>query len=262
MNENQYNKHLELKKNILKSKNIKEAGFTLVYQPKINLENKHVISWEVLSRWEHKKYGFISPIEFIKIIKELEMEYQFDIYVLEEVYEDISTINGDSNTYSINISTNTLKIKNIDKEIIDITKRYNINPKNITFEVVETSDIESYDLITDTINNLNNIGFSISIDDFGTGYSSYYRLCNMKFNEIKIPKEFLPTDTTDKERKIKVLKSIVDMAKSLECKVVIEGIETIENHKLAKMLEIDYAQGFLYSHPISFEEYLNLMANE
>lgn len=58
-----------------------------------------------------------------------------------------------------------------------------------------------------------------------------------------------------------MLKAIVSMCKSLGCKTVIEGIETIEDHKLASYLEVDYAQGYLYSHPVTIDESLNMFIN-
>ncbi|MGL4912027.1 MAG: EAL domain-containing protein [Romboutsia sp.] len=258
---NQDDKYMKLKDDIIRNKKIKNTGFTLVYQPKVDIENKKIISWEVLSRWNHPNYGVVSPLEFIQIIKDLKKEYEFDMYVFENMCKDISTTSYEGNTYSINISTNTLKVENVEKDIIDISKKYNIDPKLIIFEIVEGSEIEAYEIITSIVNKLNRLGYRISIDDFGTGYSSYYRLCNLNFNEIKIPREFLPTEGINKERQIKVLKSIVEMGKSLGCKIVIEGIETLENHQLAQMLGIDYGQGYLYSHPVSFDECLNIRKN-
>ena len=251
-------KYQELKKDVLSKRN---QYFYLVYQPKVELKYNNIISWEVLSRWNHPIYGHVSPVEFIKIISDLDKEYEFDIYTLEQMCKEISRVNFDSNVYSINISVNTLKNPNIYDKILEITSKYYINPSNITFEIVETSQIEDYDLITEIINNLNKMGYNISIDDFGTGYSSYHRLCNINFTEVKIPREFLPNKKDNREKKVTVLKGIVSMCKSLGCKIVIEGIETIEDHKLANYLGVDYGQGYLYSHPVTIEESLKMIVN-
>lgn len=249
-------KYLKLKEDIEKDA-IYEIS--LVYQPKVELKNKDIISWEVLSRWNHKEYGFIPPLEFIKIIKDVGKEYEFDLYVFEEMCKHISIVNCINNSYSINIAINTLKNPKIYDEILRITSKYSLNPNSIILEIVETSEAEEYDVISNTINKLEQIGYTISIDDFGTGYSSYYRLCNINFGEIKIPKEFLNSMNTNKERQIKILKSMVTMAKNLGCKIVIEGIETVEDHNLAIDLGADYAQGYLYFYPMSFNEYRNIV---
>lgn len=236
-----------------------KSGFNLVYQPKINLEDNHIISWEVLSRWSNPKMGVISPSEFMPIIIAEEKEYEFDMYVFESMCKDISKIDKLKNTYSINISVNTLKEEKVIDDIVGISEKYKINPKNIIFEVLETSQIHDYDRISGVIDKLDRLGYKISIDDFGTGYSSYHRLSSMNFNEIKIPKEFLPTNNSNKEKQVKILKSMVDMGKSLGCKIVIEGIETLENHELAKKLGIDYGQGYLYYEPMPYNDYVNII---
>ncbi|WP_158534734.1 GGDEF domain-containing phosphodiesterase [Romboutsia maritimum] len=251
-------RYQELKNDILSNNN---RFFSLVYQPKVELKYNNIISWEVLSRWNHPKYGFISPIEFIKIIKDLDREYEFDIYILEQMCKEISRLNFDHSIYSINISVNTLKNPNIYDKILEITSKYYINPSKITFEIVETSQVEDYDIITEIINNLNKMGYNISIDDFGTGYSSYYRLCNINFSEVKIPREFLPSKKDNREKKMAVLKGIVNMCKNLGCKTVIEGIETKDDHELASYLGVDYAQGYLYSHPVTIDESLKMIIN-
>lgn len=236
-----------------------KSGFSIVYQPKVDIINKNIISWEILSRWNHPEIGLVSPLEFIEIIRDLNKEYEFDTHVFEKMCKDISKINCSYNTYSINISINTLKNPRICEVILDITNKYSIEPSQIILEILETDPINEYEGIVETINTLDEKGYKISIDDFGTGYSSYYRLCNINFGEIKIPREFLPKPDDNKEKKIKVLRSIVDMGKSLGCKIVIEGIETQEDHDIAKMLGIDYGQGYLYSRPVPFNKYKEMI---
>lgn len=253
---NDNKRYLKLKEDL---ENNAMYDISLVYQPKIDLKNKDIISWEVLSRWNHNEFGFIPPLEFIKIIKDVGKEYEFDIYVFEEMCRHINKVNYKKNSYSMNIAINTLKNSNIHDDILRITSKYYIDPTTIILEIVETSDADEYDVISDTINNLEKMGYTISIDDFGTGYSSYYRLCSINFGEIKIPREFLCGSNINKDKQKKILKAMVNMGKNLGCKVVIEGIETLEDHNLAIDLGADYAQGYLYFYPMSFNEYSELI---
>ncbi|WP_042278103.1 EAL domain-containing protein [[Clostridium] dakarense] len=257
LNRNEFQKkYLAVKEDILSNDKL---GFSIVYQPKVDIINRNIISWEILSRWYHPEFGLVSPIEFIEIIRDLDKEYEFDIHVFEKMCKDIIKSNCSYNTYSINISINTLKNSNIYDDILNITKKYSINPKQIILEILETDPINEYEGIIETINKLDERGYKISIDDFGTGYSSYYRLCNINFGEIKIPREFLPKPSDNKEKKIKVLRGIVDMGRSLGCKVVIEGIETQDDHNIAMSLGIDYGQGYLYSRPVPFNKYTEMI---
>lgn len=249
-------KYDELKKEMLDKE---ESNFKLLYQPKIDLEEERVISCEVLSRWVHPVLGVLFPLEFLPIIRYLDKEYEFDLFILELLCKDISKMNNYLSLFSINMSVNTISKVNICEKIMEIINKYDINPKNITIEVLENVEINDIYNFKNNINELSNIGFSISIDDFGTGYSSYFRISDFNFSEVKIPREFLCNDKINNEKNIKVLSSLINMFKALECKIVSEGIETEADQEIMKSLGADYAQGYLYSKPLQLDDFLKFV---
>lgn len=266
MLENNIDINFDLSKDIEKYQAIKKAimcndseNFNLVYQPKISTRDKSINSCEVLSRWSHPVVGKSTPDEFLSIIKNLDKELEFDLMIFEKACMELS--NQEVITkFSINTSVKSISNYRFIVELNKIIDKYNIQAKNVTLEILE--DICDYDNVetSNNINKLISLGFSISIDDFGTGYSSYFRIAELKFSEIKIPKEFLSLESKESSSKNdKILSSIVNMCKKLNCKIVIEGVETEENIKIAEKFNIDYLQGYYYSKPVDKKEYIKFI---
>ncbi|MGL5378854.1 GGDEF domain-containing phosphodiesterase [Clostridium sp.] len=236
------------------------SNFNLVYQPKISNKDKHINSCEVLSRWSNAKVGESSPDEFLPIIKNLDKEVEFDLMIFEKACLEISEQKEIISKFSINISTKSISDYKFIEEIYLLANRYNIKCEDITLEILEDICVYNQVEILNNVEKLVKFGFSISIDDFGTGYSSYCRLAKLNFSEVKIPREFLIVEKKDDSRKNKeILTGIVSLCRSLNCSIVIEGVETEENLKLAQLLNIDYIQGYYYSMPLNKIEYVEFI---
>ena len=236
------------------------SNFKLVYQPKIFNKDKGINSCEVLSRWINSRVGESSPNEFLSIIKHLDKEVEFDLMIFEKACIELTGEDEIINKFSINVSIKSIVNNKFLNEIHRLVKKYNINSQNVTLEILE--DICDYDYmeVSKNINRLVSFGFGISIDDFGTGYSSYSRLASLNFSEVKIPREFLLLESKSViSRNKKILSGIVSMCKSLNCEIVIEGVETEEDVKLAEMLNIDYMQGYYHSRPLSKVKYIEFV---
>lgn len=250
-------RYVKIKEYIL---NNKEEFFYLVYQPKVNVETKKVESCEVLSRCRNEELGNIFPSEFLPIIKDLNYQYEFDLFIFKTMCKEICDMKNYIRKFSVNFSVHTITNNNISDEVLKLVENYNIDPKDITIEILEDVCYEKNDVIYQNINKLSNLGFNISIDDFGTGYSSYYRLASLKFSEIKIPREFLmlEQDLYNTENK-NILSAIIEFCKKIECKVVSEGVETEKDNELMKRLGVDYIQGYFYSKPLEKLDFLEFI---
>lgn len=247
-------RYAEIKNEILYGE---KMNFYLCYQPKVDIKTNKITGCEVLTRWEHPKLGFLSPGEFLQIINKINLQYEFDIFIFEELCKEMSLKSIDVKYVSINFSTESFKNENLVDKLIYITEKYNINRNNLTIEILE-DNIISDDEICERVNKLQQSGFKISIDDFGTGYSSYYRLAKLNFEEVKIPREFITIENND-NKAINILKGIVSMCKSINCDIVVEGIENEKDINLIKELDIDYLQGYFYSKPIKVKEFISLV---
>lgn len=242
--------------------NNKEDFFYLVYQPKVSVKTKRVESCEVLSRCRNKELGNIFPSEFLPIITDLNYQYEFDLFIFKTMCKEISDLKDYIRKFSVNFSVHTITKSNVSDEVLKLVEEYNVEPKDITIEILEDVCYDKNNIIYENINKLSNIGFNISIDDFGTGYSSYYRLASLKFSEIKIPREFLmlEQDLYNIENK-NILSAIIEFCKKIECKVVSEGVETEKDNELMKKLGVDYIQGYFYSKPLEKSDFIEFILN-
>ena len=161
-----------------------------------------------------------------------------------------------------NVSINVSKEQFIDENFIDkyveICGKYNLKPEQIDLEITESATIDQNVNMLNVLNKIKEKGFIISIDDFGTGYSSLSMLQNMPIDIIKIDKVFI--DQADLTSSENIINYIMFIAKHLETKTIIEGVETKEQVEFVREIGVDIIQGYYASKPISkeeFEKYFN-----
>ena len=138
------------------------------------------------------------------------------------------------------------------KNIFHIIDEYNVNPKNIEFELTESSFIDvDKDVIFDTIQEMHIRGFTVALDDFGTGYSSLKVLNNLPIDVLKIDKCFI----NNKEKSSHIVVSLIGMAHQLGLKIVAEGVEEEKQLNFLKEKNCDLIQGFLFARPIPWNDF-------
>ena len=144
------------------------------------------------------------------------------------------------------------------ERLFAITEKYNLSPDKINLEITETAMASSNDVLRNTMINLTERGFTFSMDDYGTGYSNISSAYDLPFHYIKIDKSILWT-SMENEKAYAVLKNTFSMAKTIEKKIIMEGVETKEHIERLLELGCDYFQGYYFSKPIpgdAFIEYL------
>ena len=135
------------------------------------------------------------------------------------------------------------------------TLKYNIDGKYIEFEITENELFDDLDTYIKIINDIHSIGAKVSMDDFGSGNTSLNILTKYNFDFIKLDKSFFKDKSFDENTK-KSLKTIITLAHELGKQVVAEGVETEAIDKFLKSINCDIIQGFYYSKPMSFDEYI------
>ncbi len=225
----------------------------LVYQPILHLASSRITKIEVLVRWQHPTLGLISPVEFIPICERTGYIHQLTQWVFQQActqckpYCDVD----ESLSISINLSGRVFSQPQIPHMLENICKRSNMSPFNINLEVTETTAMEKPEQAIEIMHQLTSKGFSISIDDFGTGYSSLSYLVMLPVKELKIDKSFLLSLGKNSE---KVIKAMIDLAHSLDLKVVGEGVETKALLDMLGVMGCDYAQGYYIAKPLSADD--------
>ena len=237
---------------LIMEEGIQNQEFKVFYQPKINAKTKKVEEAEALVRWKREN-KLIPPNEFIAVFEKNKFIIQLDKYIYEQVCKDMKDWKEKYNKkikISVNISKQHIIQDGFIEEYCKITKKYNINPNEIEFEITETTELDEQFGISKILENIKEKGFKISVDDFGTGYSSLSMLQQIPVDVIKIDKSFV--DQT------KMLEIMILIAKKLHLQTVAEGVETNEQVQTLTKLGVDLLQGFYFSKPLEkaeFEKY-------
>jgi diguanylate cyclase (GGDEF)-like protein len=242
--------------------------FEVYYQPKVDLKTNKLCGCEALARWRRDD-RVLQPAQFIPILENEGSICALDFYILNRVCEDIRGWLDEGIT-PVRISTNFSRLHmnnpKLADDILNVVKRYDIDPSYIEVELTETIGYEDFDALSSFVKKLHDFGFHTSIDDFGTGYSSLNLLSELPVDVIKLDKSFVtPQERGDNEneegfkQRVKsnliVVKTIISMALELGLNVICEGVETKEQAKLLKELGCHMAQGFLYDRPLPHDEF-------
>ena len=255
-------KQLEIKNKIVI--NMEEAlinkEYKVIYQPKVNLKNNEIIGAEALVRWIRANDIQIYPDEFIPLFEKNGFIGKLDLYVFEEVCIFIKANKKilKNKTISVNISGQTLTNPRLLPELVSIVQKYEIEFEMIELEITESAIVDNFKEIADRISELKTIGFVISMDDFGSGVSSLNRFKDINVDIIKIDRIFLNGLLKDKKGII-IMESIITLAKSLQLKIVAEGVETKEQAQFLSELNCDIAQGYYFAKPMDSKKFIDLI---
>jgi len=201
--------------------------------------NPKTSHYELLLRLKNDEGKYLSPAAFMPSAERYELMTKIDEWVVENAFKRVqSDIN-----YSINLSGQTMSSPDFSDYILQMEKRYKINPKQITFEITESMAIKYYENTKILIQNLMSRGYAFSLDDFGTGLSSYAYLKKMPVTFLKIDGVFVKEIVEDKVS-YAMVKSINEIGHVMGLKTIAEFVENQEI--LDKLFEIgvDYAQGY------------------
>ena len=233
-------------------KAFENGEFFVAYQPKVDLGTNTVCGFEALIRW-NRAGNVVPPDLFIPLAEETRQVIQMDLFVLGEAARQVGEWNREFDL-SLSISANLSARHFEDFRIIDEVKfalvRAQLDPSLLTLELTETVLLEDWDKVHCILEQLRELGCRTSLDDFGTGYSSLAYLRRIKADELKIDRAFVIDIEESSETRV-ILNSIVDIARCLGMNIVVEGIETVGQAKIAASVGCDRAQGYLYSAPVS-----------
>jgi diguanylate cyclase (GGDEF)-like protein/PAS domain S-box-containing protein len=221
------------------------------YQPKIELATGIVDSVEALVRWEHPTRGLLGPDEFIALAERTGLIRDLTDQVLDAALQQCATwrSEGLDIPVAVNLSPRVLGQSDLVPAVRRALTEAGVPAGRLTLEITESAFPENTRLLSATLDQLGQLGVRLSVDDFGTGWSSLSKLKELPVQELKIDRSFvfaLAEDATDQT----IVRSILDLARSLNLTVVAEGVETPEVLDLLDSLGCPLAQGYLFSRPV------------
>ena len=231
---------------------LENEEFLVFYQPKIALNDYHILGAEALCRWYHEG-ELVSPDEFIPVLEQGKAICELDFYMLEHVCQDIRRWLKEGKEVvkvSVNISRRHMTDMDLLDRILSLVDKYEVPHEYLEIELTETTtDVEFRDL-KKIVFGLQEAGISTSVDDFGVGYSSLNLIKELPWDVLKIDKSFLPMTEDPDSQEYVMFKHLVAMAQDLGLECIVEGVETLEQVQLLKKNNCFLAQGFYFDRPL------------
>jgi diguanylate cyclase (GGDEF)-like protein len=229
---------------------VEDHGITVVYQPMFTPDGHGLVCCEALARWHHPEKGPIAPNIFIQIAEEIGIVSSITRQVLRKACIDCGSW-PETIGVSVNLSVHDLRHEDLSDTVEKILTETGLAPRRLHLEVTESSLIEELSDARAVLDRLRSLGITISIDDFGTGFSSLSYLDTLPVDVVKIDRSFV-RDIGEDQRRLKLLRGIVSLARGLDIGIVIEGVETREQLALIRKHNCaDLIQGYVFSKPIA-----------
>lgn len=237
-------------------------GFDTYFQPIVEGDNGKLRSAETLLRFSSPETGPIPPIKFIPLLEETGLIIPVGRWALRQALGRCREIQKYSPDFKVGVNLSYIQIakSHVLSEILAALDEFELTPSDVIIELTESGFLESNSNFISFWDKLKKEGVEIAIDDFGTGYSNFHYLYELNPNMIKIDRSFT-VRALKNDYEYKLLNYIVEMAHSLNLKLCVEGIETLEELGKIRELGPDYIQGFYFGKPCPYDEFLKTYVN-
>jgi EAL domain-containing protein (putative c-di-GMP-specific phosphodiesterase class I) len=234
------------------------------YQPIVRLKDGVVAGFEALLRWRHPERGMIEPQAFIPQAERSGLIVPLGRCALKKAAEDLARwqrfFPSKPPLYvSVNVTWRQIVDSDFVKELGALLKTAGLAKGSLRLEVTESAVMAGAEEAAAALKRVKSLGAGLAIDDFGTGHSSLSHLTRFPFDTIKIDKSFLAA--TRENTGLKILASIVSLAKDLKLSVVAEGVETQEEASRLKEMGCEFGQGFLLGMAVPAAEINGVIVN-
>ena len=228
---------------------LKRGEFVPYYQPQISADSAEIVGVEALARWRHPVEGILPPSRFLQVADDLGVSDALDRAILEHAIADYRRWQAAGVTVpklSVNVSARRL----LDRDLIRSVSQLDLPSGVLSFELLESVFLDEVDeTIAWNIDMLKEVGIDIELDDFGSGHASIVGLVKLGPDAIKIDRELVTSITVDQTR-CALVRSIVEICRSLGTRVVAEGVETAAQADLLHSLGCDALQGYHFAKPM------------
>jgi len=238
--------------------------FLVRYQPKVDLASGLVVGAEALLRWRLPGHGEIAPSQFIPLAEESRLILDIGAWVLNQVCSDYAQWQkrvSDPGLVAINLSLKELSQASFIPRCRSVFERHGVSPSRVELEITETTLMMDAERTLPLLDELRAMGVHLSIDDFGTGYSSLSALQQFPIGTLKIDQSFVRNAATDPDDAT-IVRTIIEMGRSLRLHVLAEGIETEEQREFLLHSGCQYGQGRLFGEPMTAADFLETILRQ
>ncbi len=231
-------------------------GFSVHYQPIINIQKNHTSHLEALLRWHHPKLGFVSPADFIPVAERSQLIIPLGEWVLETALKQANQWRDQFNQ-PLGVAINLSPVQARDHfqrltQRLEALEAEGLDPSLLDLEITESLIMDDTPEVRAALESLRQKGCRLFLDDFGTGYSSLSYLKRYPFDVIKIDRAFI-NDLLDDPQDRELVNAIISLAQALEMRVVAEGVETSAQLDYLRQKGCHYVQGFYLARPMDGE---------
>ncbi len=231
---------------------VAEHEFVVDFQPIVDLGSGEVTSAEALARWHHPEHGYLTPMEFLQTVERSGQLPAFADAVLDQALEasDLWREAGFDLPVAVNVSPRSLLDPRFPETVLARLSRHAVPADRLIFELAETLTLSQLDVVGRALTELSEAGVRLALDDFGTGVSPLSVLSHIPVHQLKIDQEFVSAVQTSSEAAA-VIRSTVDLARSLHLTVIAEGVESEPQRHALWGLGCVAGQGHLFARPMS-----------
>lgn len=227
--------------------------FYLVYQPQIDFQTGRLKGLEALIRWKHPSLGVVSPVEFIRVAELTGLIVPLGQWVMRTACAQAAAWKDDPVLghieLSVNVSPLQLKASNLVEDILKNLVDTGFPPQRLVVELTESAFVQDDGENARMMHQLKNAGIKLAIDDFGTGYSCLSYLRDIPGDYLKVDRSFV-MELPGHDKAEAVIQAIVSLGKSLNYRIIAEGVENEAQAQFLQGIGCDIAQGFLFAKPL------------
>jgi diguanylate cyclase len=227
----------------------------------VAVKDNKIAGAEALLRWQHPESGIVSPLDFIPLAEETGLIVPLGEWVIRTAClqnKEWQKRGFEPMSIAVNLSNRQFEQPNLLEIIIRTLKEIDMATKYVELEITESTLMKNPDSAISILNELKDIGITISIDDFGTGYSSLEYLKRISLNSLKVAYPFIKNILSNADDAA-ITKTIITLAHNMNLKVIAEGVETEQQLEFLKKLGCDEVQGYFFSRPLPADEFIKLL---
>jgi diguanylate cyclase (GGDEF)-like protein/PAS domain S-box-containing protein len=240
---------------------LERREFTLHYQPKVDLRSGGITGAEALIRWTHSVRGLVPPVQFIPVAEECGLILPIGRWVLREACRQAKDWIDEGlplSSIAVNVSAMEFRDRGFLEGVFGVLEETGLDPKCLELELTESVLMKHADYTASVLEALRARGVQVAVDDFGTGYSSLSYLRKFSIDSLKIDQSFV-RQIHETPGETSLVTAIINIGRSLNLRVVAEGVENEDELAFLQANECDEAQGYYFSRPVAAKQFAGLL---